>query len=154
MKIVITESQYNILKENKLRNVIINISSEYSKKYGCSVWDINNGYCGDFADDVIQEFGGESDSLYILSDDMFFNFREPEFAIENWDGIIETPFGVWSKKMLDLYGYPPVDINKIDDEISHNWIYYNGKHYDAETPNGVDNWFELPIMINFFNQYN
>lgn len=26
----------------------------------------------------------------------------------------------------------------------HVWVYHNGKHYDAETPYGVDNFLELP----------
>jgi len=28
----------------------------------------------------------------------------------------------------------------------HVWIRYRGKHYDAETPFGVDRWFDLPIF--------
>jgi len=26
------------------------------------------------------------------------------------------------------------------------WIYYNGKHYDAECPTGVENLFDLPFI--------
>ena len=28
----------------------------------------------------------------------------------------------------------------------HVWIYYNGKHYDAEKPNGVIDFHDLPIF--------
>lgn len=28
----------------------------------------------------------------------------------------------------------------------HVWIYYKRKHYDAECPQGVKNWRELPIF--------
>lgn len=28
----------------------------------------------------------------------------------------------------------------------HCWIYYKGKHYDAEEPEGVENWKNLPIF--------
>lgn len=29
----------------------------------------------------------------------------------------------------------------------HAWIKYNGVHYDAEAPDGVDDWQELPIFL-------
>ena len=29
----------------------------------------------------------------------------------------------------------------------HFWIFYNGKHYDAEAPEGVENWHLLPFYI-------
>lgn len=29
---------------------------------------------------------------------------------------------------------------------SHHWVEYEGKHYDAEAPDGVTNWRELPLM--------
>jgi len=28
----------------------------------------------------------------------------------------------------------------------HYWIEYQGRHYDAETPKGVENWKDLPIF--------
>jgi hypothetical protein len=28
----------------------------------------------------------------------------------------------------------------------HVWIYYNGKHYDSETPNGIKSWKSLPVF--------
>jgi len=31
----------------------------------------------------------------------------------------------------------------------HVWVEYKGKHYDPETPKGVDDWKELPWMIKF-----
>ena len=54
----------------------------------------------------------------------------------------------WSKNMLDEYGYPSEEL--MDEEPpSHIWIYYNGKHYDAEEPNGVENPWDLPIFSNY-----
>ena len=29
----------------------------------------------------------------------------------------------------------------------HCWILYKGKHYDAESPQGVKNWKQLPIFM-------
>jgi len=28
----------------------------------------------------------------------------------------------------------------------HSWIYYENKHYDAEVPNGVKNFQDLPLF--------
>jgi hypothetical protein len=51
----------------------------------------------------------------------------------------------WSKNMLDRYGYP--DEKLMDEEPpAHMWIYYDGKHYDAEEPEGVENPWDLPIF--------
>jgi hypothetical protein len=33
---------------------------------------------------------------------------------------------------------------------THVWVFHNGKHYDAEAPQGVDNWFDLPIFKRIF----
>lgn len=32
----------------------------------------------------------------------------------------------------------------------HYWVCIEGKHYDAEAPEGVDEWRELPIFKNHF----
>jgi len=31
----------------------------------------------------------------------------------------------------------------------HSWIFYKGRHYDAETPEGVDDWRGLSIFAKF-----
>ena len=145
------ESIRRILKEERNISDIIKI---VAKEYNCSTWEINNGYCEDFALNVLEKLGGYEDNLFELSGDMFFNQRDPEFAKENWGDVIETNYGVWSKNLLDYWGYPPnVNLNLVDDEINHVWLFYNGKHYDAEVPEGVDNWFEIPLIKRLFNRY-
>jgi len=145
------ESIRRILKEERNISDIIKIAA---KEYNCSTWEINNGYCEDFALNVLEKLGGYEDNLFELSGDMFFNQRDPEFAKENWGDVIETNYGVWSKNLLDYWGYPPnVNLNLVDDEINHVWLFYNGKHYDAEVPEGVDNWFEIPLIKRLFNRY-
>ena len=47
--------------------------------------------------------------------------------------------------MLDEYGYPDENLMN-SDPPRHIWIYYNNKHYDAETHNGVNNPWNLPIF--------
>jgi hypothetical protein len=36
--------------------------------------------------------------------------------------------------------------NNTDDLPGHVWIYYGDKYYDAECPEGVSDWRELPIF--------
>lgn len=39
----------------------------------------------------------------------------------------------------------PEGAEEIDAHGVHSWIHYNGTHYDAECPEGVDNANDLPI---------
>lgn len=48
-------------------------------------------------------------------------------------------------KMKGISDEKCIPLVSVDDEITHCWVYYNGKHYDSEVPNGVDNWTELPL---------
>jgi len=130
------------------------LATQYAEENNCTAWDINNGLCADFAADLISKLGGYNDSIFELSGDMFFNFRDVEFAKENWGLITETEYGVWSDKMLDLYGCPPINIHNLKDELAHVWVFCDGKHYDAETPEGVTNWFQLPFFQRYWNILN
>ena len=104
------------------------------------VWKLNNGYCEDIADYFIGIIGGETQDTYIIDDGWF------------WSGDkisdLETKTGeYWNVKNLKKYGEPPFgweNLNKLDLH-GHVWVYSNGKHYDVETPNGVDNFWNLPI---------
>ena len=52
-----------------------------------------------------------------------------------------------NKDTLEKYGYPPIDLSSLNNGlVHHQWIYFYGKQYDAEKPNGVNKWFELPIF--------
>lgn len=140
--------------DKNISHIIQLISKEYEEEYQTSTWDINNGLCEDFAQDVIEKMGGYNDNLFEVAGDMFFNMRDPEFALENWSDTLETDYGVWGVNLLKKWGYPPnVNLEDVDDELNHTWIYYNGKHYDAEAPNGVRKWYDLPLNKLFFNQY-
>ena len=142
---------YENFEPNNITEIINDTVIEYMTRYNETPYEINDGHCDVFACDVINKMGGYKDNLYELSDDMIYNLRDPEEAKEIWNGeIIETEYGVWSKNMLDLYGYPPIPLNDINDEGSHVWIFYNGKHYDAECSKGVNKWVDLPIFKKLF----
>lgn len=136
-----------------ITKIIKQTSEEFMEDNECSLWDINNGLCDYFSTTVMEKMGGYQDNLFELSGDMFFNVADVEFAKENWVNIIETRYGVWSKEMLERYGYPKVDLKIVDDTIDHVWIYFNGRHYDAEAPNGVAYWYELPLCKKFFKSF-
>ena len=142
------------LNELDISQIIRQTSKEFKEENQCSLYDINNGLCEDFAQAVIEKMGGSSENLYEIDGNMFFAFRDPEYAKENWENIIETEYGVWSEDLLIRWGYPPnVNLNIVNDELNHTWIYFNGKHYDAEAPKGVIKWYDLPLNKKFFDQF-
>jgi hypothetical protein len=87
---------------------IAEIIAFYISEYGIDPYEINNGSCEEFADDVID-------------------------ALES-DGITGA----------EMSGTPTFELP------GHYWVDYNGKSYDAECPDGVDNWRKLPIFQKFF----
>jgi hypothetical protein len=54
----------------------------------------------------------------------------------------------FSDQLVDLLGKGAI-IRETDwgsTYPGHVWVEYKGKHYDAETPEGVTNWKMLPIL--------
>jgi len=104
---------------------------------GCdSPYQINNGWCVEFADRIYRILGEE---VTILSIENFTNNyltgSNSEWA-KNEDG----------KYLCDFWG-SIVNKNISPETFEyHDWIFYNGKHYDAECPEGVDNFMDLPIF--------
>ncbi len=132
------------LNENiNIQQTISQMILDYKDVYKCSIPDINNGMCVEFAEEIIEKLGGETDNLYTLHSDEFYD----EFREGNFNNPILTDRGDWNKDTLEKYGYPPIDLSSLNNGlVHHQWIYYSGKHYDAERPNGVNKWFELPIF--------
>lgn len=134
--------------DTSITRIIKDTIAEFMDEETCTPWDINNGRCLEFADVLIEKMGGESDNLFSLHSDMFYNDM---LSPEEWDNkVIRTRNGIWSKQMLEWYGIPPVDLKKIDDLPIHEWVCFNKKHYDAEAPQGVTHWYQLPIFSKFF----
>lgn len=114
--------------------------------------EINSGYCTDFADDVFERLGkGAHEYLGQLGIDNFmlppeeddgFNDGYPldrELLTEHWPSVVPTQGMTWD----DL------DVLSSDAGFStgtHVWIELNERFYDAEAPEGVDNFFELPFF--------
>jgi hypothetical protein len=144
MKQFIKTTIREFLNENKMINtpkILLNLKDKYLKETMVDeVWKLNNGYCEDIAYDFIEIIGGENNITYIIDDGWF------------WSGDkiseLKTKTGeYWNIVNLKKYGEPSFgwkNLNKLDLN-GHVWIYSNGKHYDVETLNGVDNFWELPI---------
>lgn len=117
-----------------------------------NAYDIDNGFCNEFAEDLVRLLGGENDKQFILTSDMFLcdSYKD---AVELWGkhDLIETNNGAaWSKRMLSLYSTPPIkDKGIVEDLPQHAWVCVNSKHYDAESPSGVENPWKLLIFRNF-----
>lgn len=143
------------LFESKVSDIVKSLIENYKSEFDIqSPYDINNGLCVEFSEELIELLGGENDKQFILSTDMFQTF-DVDMAREFWTGgliISDDGSHAWSKKLLDLYGWPKgyntKNISSITMIADHQWVYKDGKHYDAESPNGVKNWFELQIFKN------
>lgn len=118
--------------------VIIKGLVEKFEEEGISCDIINHGACMDFAEELKSELDGIGIKSEILSDGFFFDpFGDtPKEELESTDAYGKTP------KNFDVVGLP-----------SHYWVYSNGKHYDSDAPNGVDDMFELPTIKNFYKKH-
>jgi hypothetical protein len=64
---------------------------------------------------------------------------------------------MWSEKWIKQYGSVPPSPYTIEDLTSmimgyHCWMYHENKHYDAECPDGVENFFDLPFFRRQFEK--
>lgn len=101
-----------------------------------SYWAINNGLCDDFAREVATALGGETDEFYGVGNGNFlYDFSS------RWDWkLLQKHWGI-----KPILGLTQKQVSAIDFG-NHVWL-TNGKlHYDAECPDGVANFFDLPIF--------
>ena len=82
-----------------------------------------------------------------------------ELTYKNWDtfGGKECNNGFCDIFAKNLSKYlPGSKIMSTEDPrnetLGHVWVEYEGKYFDAETPNGVDSWKQLPWMIEFYSK--
>jgi hypothetical protein len=139
----------HFINENTLTSIILDITAKWKSKNKMTPKQINNGYCMDFAEEVIEKIGIENNnslhrvySEYLYDyDDLGFNDDDQIFDDEN--------LYRWNKKSINQYGGLP-EIDDIEDyePDTHVWLFLDGKHYDVENPNGVDAWYKL----NFFKR--
>jgi hypothetical protein len=132
----------NFINENNQSPIISDavklMTKKYNDEYGVSCDIINQGDCSNFAEELYDYLKETGINGEILSDGLFydpFNDVEPEMLLD-----------------VNEYGNKPIDFEKIG-LPSHYWYYYDRKHYDSDTPEGVTDMFELPIIKKFYLKY-
>lgn len=107
-----------------------------------SFYQINNGLCEDFAADVISLMGGYTEGFQELCNESFMVGEDGD-PCEN---------DMWDWPLLKKYWAieSPCELNAVDMENinfgGHTWITQGRRHYDAECPEGVESFFDLPIF--------
>ena len=108
---------------------------------------INNGDCSDFARDVLDALGGETDTIFSVEGACFARENEDEPGTLHWDWpLLKKHWGIT----------PPAGLTKKDmagiDFGLHVWITDGALHFDAECPGGVGSFFELPVFRRYIVQ--
>lgn len=122
--------QYEMKQARKVA-VIINRTIEEFISSGNGYrtpYDINNGGCEEFVQVLLVKLGGETDRTFILASDMFGDY------------------GILQRNFKSVYGNLPAKVKRDVNLGGHLWVYHNGRHYDAEAPEGVKNFLHLPIL--------
>jgi hypothetical protein len=122
---------------------IIILREKYVDQYTLgSHQEINSGLCPEFAEDLIEILGGSSDTFHSLCCDEFMRGENGE----------ETENEVWDQNLLTTHwNITPPDgttWQELDKMCIgyHVWIFFEGRYYDCECPDGVDNFFNLPFF--------
>jgi len=143
------QKEWNIREgvENNIKKELLIVIQKYKDNENKTPQEMNSGDCEDVAYDVIEQIGGETQNTFMIDDGWFWSMDR----ISNY----KTKGGeYWNVNNLKKYGIPPFpseNLNKLDLN-GHVWIYSDGKHYDAETINGVANFWDLPIYKRQINK--
>lgn len=105
-----------------------------------SYFEINNGLCDDFAEEVLSRLHaahGRREDLFTVWNENFFRIDDSytwdaDLLTRHW-GIVPPEHFTWT--MLDEVNFG-----------GHAWLTSGGRHFDAECPDGVDSFFELPLF--------
>lgn len=141
-------NQQGLTMEDAIRQFRDEFLEAYAYEDCQTYQDINNGYCEHFADGFVFSY------REVFGDDLT-SFANLEFCLEDedlswkWDvDLLETrwpnikpPYGLtWEETQLFA-------------EYYHCFLSYQGRFYDAECPEGVENFFELPNFERMAYQY-
>jgi len=93
---------------------------------GVSRVAINTGLCADFADAFTSSYGNGTDMMDLET-------MVEEVGEGRMPGAVPPPGLTW--ELLGEMG--------MTEQLSHSWVIFEGRHYDAESTAGVDNPFDL-----------
>lgn len=120
-------------------SVILDLIKTYKHEHHTDVCHINLGSCDIFAEDVEHILKTEYNiDVEILSDGFFYDCFNDTLEEDLWD--------------VENYSSKPPEKFKEIGLPSHYWIYYKGKHYDSDSPYGVNDMFDLKTIKNFYGK--
>lgn len=127
---------------SRIQEAVESLRTEYVEQgLAQSYFDINNGLCEDFAMDLMKKLRGITTAAYELSDASYMTGDGGVADGKGWD---------WSVLKESLGILPPAGLTCEEvDQINfsgHVWVEVDGVHFDAEAPEGVRSFFELPIF--------
>lgn len=134
------EEAQALIERRQISQAIVRMRDKYiATSAAQSHWEINNGLCDDFASDVVAELGLGGDKLYDICGENLMV-----------DGVDSD--GLWDWKLLQKYWdiAPPAGLTK--KQVSniefggHVWLTDGKIHFDAECPDGVQSFFDLPVF--------
>jgi hypothetical protein len=112
----------------------------YIDKGSPSYFEINNGLCDSFAGEVANLLGGESEHVIVLGAENFMTgFDGDPYENDIWDWDLLHKWGIFAPE-----GLTSADLDAIPFG-SHVWISDGTLHFDAECPDGVASFFDLPL---------
>lgn len=130
---------------------------------GTTASDINrgegaHGCCADFRSDIYERLGGVREAyalgLYDVGIDSFMecdddgecNAFDVGLLGKHWPQVVPPAGMSWEDldQMALVCGFSAG---------THEWIVLNNRHFDAETPDGVDNFFDLPYFQRVVESY-
>lgn len=135
MKTIKTFNDYIMLEKltNRTVNGIDSAIQKVLKTFNTNGIVIAHGQCGDFANKLLAELGGETSETFILStstvDPIGFEFSYTDKSDKRY----YKKFGTLPK------GVTPGKLQWVD----HAWVFHKGKHYDSWTTQGVSNFIDL-----------
>lgn len=104
-----------------------------------SYWAINNGLCDDFAREVATVLGGETGELFGVGNGNF-SVDGDDFS-GDWDwNLLQNRWGINPSMGLTKNQASAIDFG------THVWLTDGRRHYDAECPEGVSSFFDLPVF--------
>lgn len=123
----------------KLPGIIRTVVAEYAEQ-GISLWSIGDGHCENFADRVLDLWVGEG-----------WQRKEGQGFTTVWTDQLCDEDGQFDLELIEAQwgGLPenvtPEDLQRIGCP-NHMWIQAGGLAFDAEAPDGVERFLELPFF--------
>lgn len=107
-----------------------------------SYFQINNGLCEDFAIDLVARLAVNKITAVDICNENFMTGEDgDECGNDVWDwALLAKHWGI-----APPAGTTAVEIDQIDFG-GHVWIAIGRRHYDAECPDGVESFFDLPLF--------